>query len=113
LKTWNQRAELHVEAGEKFKIWRPIRVLKHEQTRIEAPPAVAATATRKQTKPEAGAAKPAVPPAPPQPQSVFHTVQRTETLRDIARSYNVKESEIQALNKFANLKVGMRLKIKA
>jgi LysM repeat protein len=44
---------------------------------------------------------------------VFHTVQRAETLRDIARNYQVKESDIQSLNKFANLKVGMRLKIKA
>ncbi len=113
LKTWNQRAELQVEAGEKLKIWRPIRVLKHEQTRIEAPPAVAATTTRKQTKPEGAATKPAAPPPPTQPQSVFHTVQRAETLRDIARNYQVKESDIQSLNKFANLKVGMRLKIKA
>jgi membrane-bound lytic murein transglycosylase D len=109
LKTWNQLTNNYVSAGQKIKIWRPIRVLKHEQTRIEAP---AAAAARKPAKTENTPAKPAVVPPPP-PQPVFHTVQRAETLSDIARNYNVKETDIQALNKFSNLKVGMRIKIKA
>ena len=112
LKTWNRLTDTRVEAGQKLRIWRPIRVLKHDNTRIEAPAAASKkpTATKPAAKPAAAAEAPAPAPAPP-PAPVWHTVQRAETLSDIARQYNVSEARINMLNKFSTLKVGMRLKI--
>ncbi|MEZ4919009.1 MAG: transglycosylase SLT domain-containing protein [Saprospiraceae bacterium] len=110
---WNQLTSPFVNAGDKLRIWRPIHVLKHDNNRIEAPASAAApkTATAQIAASAAATAQNKTESAPEVHKPVWHTVQRTETLKDIARRYSVNETQIQSLNKFSTLKVGMRLKI--
>lgn len=121
LKAWNNLSENTVKTGQKLTIWYPVFVQKRENLRIEAP-----ADTKPKPKPTTAAppptgAKPAAspPPAakknePPRaPEFQWHTVQRNESLDDIARKYDVTPESIRKLNGNATtVNVGMRLKIK-
>ena len=108
---WNLLNSPYIKAGEKLRIWRPVHVLKHNGERIEAP--ALAIVERKPSTPASDkkAAETNEKTGTEIRKPVWHTVQRTETLRDIARRYRVDESHIRSLNKFHTLKVGMRLKV--
>lgn len=124
LKAWNNLSSNFLTPGQMLKVWRPVSVKKHESVRIEAP----ATARRKKIenfKPVPLRRKAVVrQPAPkailasnrPGIQSAvryeWHTVQRNESLEDIARDNGVTADSIRKLNNTQTIKVGMRLKIK-
>ncbi|GAB4489554.1 MAG: hypothetical protein OHK0019_07280 [Saprospiraceae bacterium] len=129
LKAWNNITSNHVNTGQSLRIWHPVYVQKHSSLRIEAP--TQNTNTSKPAKMEA--AKPAVSPTKPtigqssasppviKPQDSprkgefqYHTVQRNESLEDIARQYATSAESIRKLNNLqsSSVKFGVRLKIR-
>ena len=127
LKAWNKITSNYVNTGQSLRIWHPVYVQKHSSLRIEAP--AQNTNSNKPAKTEAP--KPATSPtkpsigqssAPPpviKPQDSprkgefqYHTVQRNESLEDIARQYATSAQSIRKINGLDSLKVGMRLKIR-
>lgn len=127
LKGWNKLGEPAVKTGQKLTIWYPVFVQKRENVSIEAP-ADARTNPKKKTetaattKPAAtgkpaAATAPAAPPKkaePPKPPVFqWHTIQRNESLDDIARKYDVTPETIRKMNPSVNtFTIGTRLRIK-
>jgi membrane-bound lytic murein transglycosylase D len=125
LKAWNKLTTNYVYGGQNLKILHPVYVQKHSALRIEAPAQSNAKPKKNETS------QPAAPPgkntsgqslAPPliiKPQESprkgefqYHTVQRNESLEDIARQYATSAESIRKLNALETLNVGMRLKIR-
>lgn len=127
LKAWNNLSSNYVYNGQSLKILHPVYVQKHTSGRVEAP--VQNTSAAKPKKNE-GATRPTTTATPPERTNVpppiivsledsprkgefqYHTVQRNESLEDIARQYATSAASIKKLNDLETLKVGMRLKIR-
>ncbi|MCE7922169.1 MAG: LysM peptidoglycan-binding domain-containing protein [Haliscomenobacteraceae bacterium CHB4] len=125
LKAWNKLATNYVNSGQNLKIMHPVYVQKHSPLRIEAPAQNTSSRPKKnETQPAAvpvknSSGQSAAPPLIIKPQDSprkgefqYHTVQRNESLGDIARQYATSAESILKLNGVDNLKVGMRLKIR-
>jgi len=127
LKAWNKITSNYVNTGQSLRIWHPVYIQKHSSLRIEAPAQNTNTskpAKTEATKPTASPTKPAIgqgsasPPvikpqdSPRKGEFQYHTVQRNESLEDIARQYATSAESIRKLNGLETLKVGMRLKIR-
>lgn len=125
LKAWNKLASNYVYTGQNLKIWRPVYVQKHSPIKIEAP--VQGKPKRNETAKPGTADNNNVPTQPTvvqQPPIIrrqdsprtgefqYHTVQRNESLEDIARQYATTAESIRKLNGMDTVKVGMRLKIR-
>lgn len=123
LKAWNKLSSNYVTAGQSLSLWHPVFVQKHQSGRIQAP----VQPQDKLKKPEITSApdkKPLAVPAeldaalamrrddtrPAQYQ--FHTVQRNESLEDIARQYATTVESLRKMNTLDSVKVGMRLKVR-
>lgn len=119
VRAWNNLPNNFVYPDQQLKIWSPVLVQKHSKERIEAPaPKVkkvenfTATPTQPSTVKPTAAAETAKPPVPKQKEYQWHTVGRNESLSDVARRYGVSTDALMMLNNTAEVKVGMRLKIK-
>jgi membrane-bound lytic murein transglycosylase D len=119
--SWNNLQSPNINAGQSLRVWRPVIVQKHTALKIEAP-----AATRRQTirnfEP-APVRSPVVrlvarrtavplPQAPRHTAYQWHTLQRNESLSDLARQYNVSLDSLRKLNDTAVLKAGARIRIK-
>jgi membrane-bound lytic murein transglycosylase D len=129
LKAWNKMTSNYAQTGQSLKIWHPVYVQKHSSLRIEAPVQDANIST-KPKKNEAslppispGNSKPGQTAtiqttvirqqeSPRKGEFQYHTVQRNESLEDIARQYATTVESIRKLNNLDTLKVGMRVKIR-
>lgn len=116
LKSWNKLTVNYVTKGQEISIIRPVYVQKHTSGRIEAPKQEN-NRNNNTGKPQTAASKPApgtyTPPASPKVvQYQFHTVQRNESLEDIARQYATTVETLRKLNGTDNIRFGMRLKIR-
>ncbi len=123
LKAWNKLSSNYLTAGQSLCLWHPVFVQKHQNVRIQAPvqpqdknkkPEIASTTGN---KPATVPAKPLAAPAfrrdESQPaQYQYHTVQRNESLEDIARQYATSVESLRKINSLESVKVGMRLKIR-
>lgn len=107
LKAWNGLSGNYLPAGQTLKIWRPVPVLRRQNIGIHT----AETATVASGKPNPSGAAGNNDPhrqstinrlrtRQEEPEYVWHTVQRNESLNDIARLYGVS---IENLLKFNNL----------
>jgi membrane-bound lytic murein transglycosylase D len=129
LKAWNRLTSNYVYAGTSLKIWHPVYVQKHSNLRIDAPVQNTANNPKpKKNESQPPAIQTSTPlgqqtssPSPPVfrketmprvAQHHYHTVQRNESLEDIARRYSTTVESIQKLNNVQSVKVGMRLKIR-
>ena len=126
LKAWNRLTSSYVYTGQNLKIWRPVYVQKHSPIKIEAPvqgnkpkknEAAKPTSTNGNNTPrQPTAAQPTIFRQQDSPRTggefQFHTVQRNESLEDIARQYATTVESIRKLNSLETVKVGMRLKIR-
>jgi membrane-bound lytic murein transglycosylase D len=132
LKAWNKLASNYVSPGQSLKIIHPVYVQKHAALRIEAPAqgnsagkprkneALPATATATNNRPNQAAPSYEAPPSLLRKPSEsarsgefqFHTVQRNESLEDIARQYATTVESLRKLNGLQTVQVGMRLKIR-
>ena len=125
LKAWNKLTSNYVYGGQNLKILHPVYVQRHSALRIEAP--VQSSAKPKKNETSQPAATPVknttgqslAPPLIIKPQESprkgefqYHTVQRNESLEDIARQYATSAESIRKLNALETLNVGMRLKIR-
>lgn len=126
LKAWNKLTSNYVYTGQNLKIWRPVYVQKHAALKIDAP--VQGKPKKTEISKPGGTANnnntPAQPTAIQQPVVIrrqdsprsgefqYHTVQRNESLEDIARQYATTAESIRKLNSLEAVKVGMRLKIR-
>ena len=126
LKAWNKLTSNYVYTGQNLKIWRPVYVQKHASLKIDAP--VQGKPKKTEISKPGGTANnnntPAQPTAVQQPVVIrrqdsprsgefqYHTVQRNESLEDIARQYATTAESIRKLNSLEAVKVGMRLKIR-
>ncbi|MEO6038791.1 MAG: transglycosylase SLT domain-containing protein, partial [Saprospiraceae bacterium] len=123
LKAWNKLSTNYLTAGQIVSLWHPVFVQKHQSGRIQAP----VQPQDKNRKPEIATApgkKPAATPVEPmaapafrrdesQPaQYQYHTVQRNESLEDVARQYATSVESLRKINNLESVKVGMRLKIR-
>ncbi len=130
LKAWNKLSTNYVNSGQSLKIWHPVYVQKHSPLRIEAPVQVTTAGKPKKNEAATAAATPSKvtagpagfqPPPPPviKPQESlrkgefqFHTVQRNQSLEDVARQYATTVESLRKLNGTDAIKAGMRLKIR-
>lgn len=126
LKAWNKMESNYAHTGQSLKIWHPVYVQKHSPIRIEAPLQGAAKPKKNEAQPlgavpprnASGQTTTAPPPIIRQQESArkgefqFHTVQRNESLEDIARQYATTVETLRKLNSTDTIKVGMRLKIR-
>jgi membrane-bound lytic murein transglycosylase D len=127
LKAWNDLPGNYVYPGQSLKLFHPVFVQKHSAIRItapgqEKPKAQPATLKPRQngsapnTKPSTGGSSAAVnvvePVAPRPKQYQYHTVQRNESLEDIARQYATSVENLRKLNNLDSVKFGTRLKIR-
>jgi membrane-bound lytic murein transglycosylase D len=124
LKAWNKLTSNYVYSGTSLKIWRPVYVQKHSSLRIEAPVQPNNAKPQKNEPPAAIKNKPSTGQVNSNDaiirrenlqrvaQHQYHTVQRNESLEDIARRYATTAESIQKLNSVQTVKVGMRLKIR-
>lgn len=123
LKAWNKLSSNYLIAGQALSIWHPVFVQKHQSGRIQAP----VQPQDKLKKPEitAGAdKKPVASTSMPSPAMAFrrnenqpvqyeyHTIQRNESLEDIARQYATTVESLRKMNNLDSVKVGMRLKVR-
>jgi membrane-bound lytic murein transglycosylase D len=122
VRAWNKLPNNFVYPDQQLKIWNPVLVQKHSKERIEAPApkvkkvdnfteAPAKPSEVKATKPS-GAGDAAKSPVAKQKEYQWHTVGRNESLSDVARRYGVSTDALMLLNNTADVKAGMRLKIK-
>lgn len=107
LKAWNSLSGNYLPAGQTLKIWRPIPVLRRQNVGIQAgSPSVNTSGKPRQSgSADHGeqASQSAIGRLRTQkevPEFVWHTVQRNESLSDIARLYGIS---IENLLKFNNL----------
>lgn len=127
LKAWNKLTSNYVYSGQSIKILHPVYVQKHAALRIEAPSQNTGAAKPKKNETPANSTAPpkvnnsqsASPPivikpldSPRKGEFQYHTVQRNESLDDIARQYATSAESIRKLNGVESLKAGMRLKIR-
>ena len=126
LKAWNKMTSNYVYSGQSLKILHPVYVQKHSALRIEAPAQNTASKPNKNETSQPATApnknnsgQTVIPPLVIKPQESprkgefqYHTVQRNESLDDIARQYATSAESIRKLNELDTLKVGMRLKIR-
>ena len=123
LKAWNKLNSNYVTAGQTLSLWHPVFVQKHQGGRIQAPvqpqdknkkPEIALAAGK---KPNASSdevlSAPVFKRDESQPtQYQYHTVQRNESLEDVARQYATSVESLRKMNNLETVKVGMRLKIR-
>ncbi len=136
LRTWNKLTTSFVYPNQVLKLWYPVLVQKHSGAiKVDGNKAKVQSSTKpakENSKPGSTpvATKPDATPAPkqqaqPDVQSMrrqkpsdgddqyqYHTVQRNESLEDIARQYATSAERLKTLNAITTLKVGMRLKIR-
>ena len=122
LKAWNKITANYVNSGQSLRIMHPVYVQKHSAMRIEAPAQASGKPKKNETTHNTvtqSAAQPASPPivikpldSPRKGEFQYHTVQRNESLDDIARQYATSAESIRKLNGADTLKAGMRLKIR-
>ncbi len=123
LKAWNKLKSNYLVAGQMLSIWHPVFVQKHQSGRIQAP----VQPQDKNKKPEISAAAGNKPAASnPEPMAApiykrdeskpaeyqYHTMQRNESLEDIARQYATSVESLRKINNLDGVKVGMRLKVR-
>ena len=123
LKAWNKLNSNYLTVGMALSIWHPVVIQKHQSGRIQAPiqphdknkkQEIAAAPDQKPAAvPSAPALAPAIRRDPNQPaQYEYHTIQRNESLEDIARQYATTVESLRKMNNLDGVKVGMRLKVR-
>lgn len=123
VKAWNNLDQNFLYAGQTITIWRPVYVQKHQNLKMETT-ATSESRTRKSETVVHSNKKTNTPVSTePQRQPVivtttgvaqfqWHTVQRNESLEEIARQYAVTVDQLRKLNNLSTVKFGMRLKVR-
>ncbi len=121
LMAWNNLQSPNLNAGQNLRVWRPVIVQKHAPLKIEAPAAVRRQSIRNfepapvrspMLKPVALRSAATLPQAPRNTAYQWHTLQRNESLSDLARQYNVSLDSLRKLNDTVALKAGARIRIR-
>ncbi len=128
LKIWNNSPFGGIVIGQEMKIYQPYSVLERQNIKVEGSkvaaesgkpgkkPADKITVGKPSDKPsgkpvESPSKQPVVPSAAPK-AATFHTVQRGESLDDIALQHGMTGKQLMDLNPKIDLKIGARLRLK-
>lgn len=112
LKIWNNSPWGGVVIGQDMKIYQPYSALERQNIKMDGSKATVEASKPGKKPADKPAGKPTIQPAAATKAPAFHTIQRGESLEDIALQYAMTTKQLMLLNPKIDLKIGSRLKLK-